>query len=61
MVREERRDGLLLELDDGAWVLLRQAGTEPKMRLYAEGNSSRQLRALVQEARRLLRTAEEGG
>lgn len=54
VVRESRVDGLLLELEDGAWVLARPAGTEPRLRLYAEGNSSRQLRELVRELRRLL-------
>ncbi|MGE5234889.1 MAG: hypothetical protein ACM3O7_00905 [Acidobacteriota bacterium] len=58
--RADRRDGILLELDDGSWVLIRPAGTEPKLRIYAEGTTSRQLRALVQEARRLVREAEEG-
>jgi len=57
--REDRSDGLLLELEDGGWVLIRPAGTEPKLRIYAEGVSSRQLRVLVQEARRLIREAEE--
>jgi phosphoglucomutase len=58
--RVDRTDGVLLELADGAWVLVRQSGTEKKLRIYAEGASSRQLRALVNEARRLVRVAEEG-
>lgn len=52
--RESRVDGVLLELEGGAWVLARPAGTEPRLRLYAEGTSSRQLRELVRELRRLL-------
>ncbi|MEW6335773.1 MAG: hypothetical protein ACOY3Y_19525 [Acidobacteriota bacterium] len=60
VVRSDRRDGLLLELADQSWVLIRAAGTEPKLRIYAEGNTSQQLRALVQEARRVIREAEEG-
>jgi phosphomannomutase len=52
--RDERIDGLLLELEGSAWVLVRQAGTEPRLRLYAEGTSSRQLRVLVRELRRLV-------
>ena len=59
VTRADRRDGLLLELADGSWVMLRAAGTEPKLRIYAEAPSSGQLRALVQEARSLLRRAEE--
>ncbi len=58
--RVERRDGVLLELADGGWVLIRPAGTEPKLRIYAEATSSRQLRALARESRRLLHEAEEG-
>jgi phosphomannomutase len=59
VVRDDRQDGLLLELGDGSWVLIRPAGTEPKLRIYAEAVSSRQLLALVREARRLIRRAEE--
>ena len=34
--------------------------TEPKLRVYAEGTSSRQLHALVRAARRLIREAKKG-
>jgi len=60
VTRDDRRDGILLELEDGSWVLARSAGTEPKLRIYAEATSSRQLRALVRQARALVRGAEEG-
>ncbi len=60
VARADRRDGVLLELADGSWVLARVAGTEPKVRIYAEATSSRQLRTLVREMRRLVREAEEG-
>jgi phosphoglucomutase len=60
VVREDHGDGLLLELADGGWVLLRAARTEPKLRLYAEATSSRQLRDLVRAARRLINELEEG-
>ncbi len=59
VTRADRRDGLLLELADGSWVMARAAGTEPKLRIYAEAPSSGQLRALVREARTLVRRAEE--
>ncbi len=59
VTRVDRRDGILLELADGSWVLARPAGTEPKLRIYAEATSSRQLRALVREVRAVVREAEE--
>jgi len=49
----------VLELEGGGWVLLRAARTEPKLRLYAEGTSSRALRDLVRAARRLVSHPEE--
>ena len=60
VVREDHGDGLLLELAGGGWVLLRAARTEPRLRFYAEGTSSRQLRDLVRAARRLINDLEEG-
>jgi phosphoglucomutase len=60
VTRADRRDGILLELADGSWVLARVAGTEPKLRIYAEATSSGQLRTLVRETRALVRGAEEG-
>jgi alpha-D-glucose phosphate-specific phosphoglucomutase len=61
VTRVERGDGVLLELEGGGWVLIRPAGTEPKLRLYAEGTSSRELRTLVSAARRLIAEADQGG
>ncbi len=58
--REDRRDGLLLELEGESWVLLRAAGTEPRVRIYAESTSAAKLRWLLRHARRLLQAAEEG-
>ena len=60
VVREDRRDGLFLELEGDAWVLVRRASTEPRLRLYAEATSSGELRALVRDLRRVVRRAEEG-
>jgi phosphoglucomutase len=59
VLRDDRSDGLLLELEGGGWVLLRAARTEPKLRVYAEATSSRQLRELVRAARRLVNELEE--
>ena len=60
VLHDRREDGLLLELEDDAWVLIRPAGTEPKLRLYAESPSANRLRVLLRECRRLVREAEEG-
>ena len=40
VVKVDRRDGLKLVFDGGSWLAVRLAGTEPKVRLYAEGRSS---------------------
>jgi phosphoglucomutase len=53
VVRTDRRDGLKLMFDNGSWILVRIAGTEPKIRLYAEGRSSEEMRHLMHAARQL--------
>ncbi len=37
--RIETIDGVKYHLDNGGWILLRASGTEPLLRVYAEGNS----------------------
>jgi alpha-D-glucose phosphate-specific phosphoglucomutase len=49
----DRRDGLKLTFEGGSWLAIRLAGTEPKIRLYAEGRSSKEMRHLMHVARRL--------
>ena len=61
VVRDNRQDGIFLELQGGGWVLVRRASTEPKLRLYAEGTTSNELRTLARELRRLVHQTEEGG
>jgi alpha-D-glucose phosphate-specific phosphoglucomutase len=50
----DRRDGLKLSFDGGGWILIRRAGTEPKVRLYAEGPTKEEMRYLLHLARKLL-------
>ena len=47
VVEVDRRDGLKLIFEGGSWVLIRVAGTEPKIRIYAEGRSSEERRHLM--------------
>ena len=53
VVEVDRRDGLKLVFDGGSWLAVRLAGTEPKIRLYAEGRSSEEMRHLMHLARQL--------
>ena len=54
VVEISRTDGLRLVFEGGGWILIRLAGTEPKVRLYAEGRSSEELRHLMHIARQLV-------
>ena len=42
-------------LIDGSWILLRPSGTEPKMRIYTEGNSKRTVEELVENGEELIK------
>lgn len=43
----DARDGLRLELSDGAWLLMRPSGTEPLVRIYAEASTPQVRDALI--------------
>ena len=47
-------DGYRFVLEDGSWVIVRLSGTEPLLRIYAEGNSADRVDALLSEARSLV-------
>ena len=49
----DTRDGYRFVLPDGYWALIRFSGTEPLLRIYAEGDSPEMVQALLDEARSL--------
>lgn len=54
VIATDRRDGLKLTFEGGGWLLIRRAGTEPKVRLYAEGTTKEEMRHLLHLTRKLL-------
>ncbi|MXY45003.1 MAG: phosphoglucomutase/phosphomannomutase family protein [Dehalococcoidia bacterium] len=49
----DTRDGYRFILPEGFWTLIRFSGTEPLLRIYAEGDSPNMVRSLLSEARSL--------
>ena len=49
----DTRDGYRFVLPDGYWALIRFSGTEPLLRIYAEGDSPDMVQTLLAEARSL--------
>lgn len=46
-------DGVKLLFEDESWLLFRQSGTEPVLRIYAEATSINQMNLLLDEAQKL--------
>lgn len=49
--RTEKIDGVKYHLDNGGWVMLRASGTEPLLRVYAEGNSKDETADILEEVK----------
>jgi phosphomannomutase len=49
----ETLDGTKLLFSDESWLLFRQSGTEPVLRVYAEATSTEKMRALLDEGCRM--------
>lgn len=49
IVRVNDRDGVKFLLADDSWLLIRPSGTEPVLRIYAEGRSPEMVQALLRE------------
>jgi len=56
MVRDvETLDGTKLLLDDESWLLFRQSGTEPVLRIYSEATSKAKTEELLNEGEQILK------
>ena len=53
VVEIDQQDGIRFVLEGGYWALVRFSGTEPLLRIYAEGESPAEVAALLAEARGL--------
>ena len=51
----ETMDGAKLIFDDESWLLFRQSGTEPMLRLYSEATSTEKMNTLLDAARELVK------
>ena len=54
VVSVNQLDGLKLRFEDGSWILVRESGTEPVARVYAEARSRTDLASLADAGRELL-------
>ncbi|WP_118974495.1 phosphoglucomutase/phosphomannomutase family protein [Taibaiella koreensis] len=49
--RIETIDGIKYHLDNGGWIMLRASGTEPVLRIYAEGNSREEALDILEQVK----------
>lgn len=49
-------DGAKLIFEDESWILFRQSGTEPVLRVYCEATSLEKMKALIDEGERMARS-----
>jgi phosphomannomutase len=47
-------DGVRIDYDDKSWILVRQSGTEPKIRIYAQARSPERLKEMISNVRQLV-------
>lgn len=53
VARVDAKDGVKFVMVDDSWLLIRPSGTEPVLRIYAEGTSPDQAQALIEFGRNL--------
>lgn len=52
--RRETIDGIKYHLDNGGWIMLRASGTEPLLRVYAEGNSKEETLDILEDVKKTI-------
>lgn len=52
VTRVETIDGIKYHLENGGWMMLRASGTEPVLRIYAEGNDQAEALDILEEVKR---------
>jgi phosphomannomutase len=52
--RIETIDGIKYHLNNGGWILLRASGTEPLLRVYAEGNSKEEALDILEDVKKTI-------
>ncbi|MFN4336740.1 MAG: phosphoglucosamine mutase [Candidatus Nitrosocaldus sp.] len=55
-LRVESVDGVKIWVDDESWIMVRQSGTEPIIRLYAESSDEQRLRSIVDSYMEMIRS-----
>jgi phosphomannomutase len=58
VVQVSTLDGTKLHFADESWILFRQSGTEPVLRVYCEATSEAKMKSLIDEGERLARGKE---
>ena len=53
-VNREEKDGVKLNFADGTWILFRQSGTEPMIRIYCESPDAMRVQQMLETATREL-------
>ncbi len=52
--RTENIDGMKYHLSNGGWTMLRASGTEPLLRIYAEGSSKEETLDILEEVKKVI-------